>query len=62
LMAEFRHRTEHDRWREHWVRYHPLGAESGSSLAKANAYRQWVSSSISAEQLYEHVAGLHRAA
>ena len=62
LVAEFRHRTDHSRWREHWVRYHPIGAELGSALSKANAYHQWVSSSISAEQLYEQVAGLHRAA
>ena len=62
LVSEFRHRTEHGRWREHWLRYHPIGAELGASLAKANAYRQWVSLSMSAEELYEHVAGLPKVA
>jgi tRNA(adenine34) deaminase len=62
LVAEFRHRNGHGRWREHWARYHPRGVEVGASLATVNTYRDWASSHISAEQLYEQLALLQRAA
>jgi len=62
LIAEFRQRTRHDRWREQWQRSYPNAVAVGCSLASAGAHARWVSSSLSAEQLYEHVATLRMAA
>ena len=62
LVVEYRIRTGHHRWRSHWLRYHLHGAELGAHLASSNAYREWVDSSISAGQLYEHLTLLRQAA
>lgn len=62
LVTEFRTRTGHHRWRERWRQYHPRGAELGDRLASSNVYRQWVSSSISAEHLYESLAASNKPA
>jgi len=56
LVMEYRERERHHRWRERWEAYHPEGASLGARLSVSGAYAEWISASLSAEQLYEHVA------
>ena len=49
-------------WDAQRARYRAHGVDAGTFLAKANTYRQWANSAISAEQRYEEVAALQRAA
>jgi len=62
LVVEFRIRTGHHRWREHWAGYHPQGSELGARLAAENAHGAWLNSSATAELIYEQLASLQSAA
>jgi tRNA(Arg) A34 adenosine deaminase TadA len=56
LVIEYRERTGHHRWRDRWDAYHPEAVARGVDLAASGAYAEWAAASLSAEQLYEHLA------
>ena len=58
LVTEYRKRAGHDRWRERWTHYHPQGAACGGSLAASRAHAEWVASSLTPEQLYDHLVSV----
>ncbi len=58
LIMERRHRLGLTRWREHWQKYHPVGAAQGLALFESGAYSRWVAESATAQSIFDHVAAI----
>lgn len=58
LIVEYRYRTGHMRWLEHWRTYHSHGVAQGLKLFESGAHASWVVRSVSAQFIYEHVVSM----
>jgi tRNA(adenine34) deaminase len=55
LISEYRERTNHKRWSDHWKSYRPAAVSAGQSLARAGSFETWRQAGIEASAVYEAV-------
>jgi hypothetical protein len=60
LLMEFRLRTGHMRWLNHWREYHLLGACQGLRLFESSAHASWVAARATAEDVYQDVVSIRK--
>jgi tRNA(adenine34) deaminase len=58
LVLEFRLRTGHTRWLDHWRAYHPVAANCGLCLFESSAHSNWVARAATAESIYDQVLSM----
>lgn len=57
LIAEYRERTEHRRWRAHWQNYHPEATSVGRTLARSGVFHAWKQAQAAPETVFGEVLG-----